>query len=102
MPGILSANCFLPSFLNIWLYNTEHFVDTELSIKLQMCNKLVVTAKKSVFFVIANGPRTDEALVCWQVRVANVKKRLRDHKSARELLQKEMYVRPTSLNGHSD
>ncbi len=67
MPGILSVNCVMPSFPNVWPYNTEHFVHAELSVKLQMCNKLVVEAKKSVFFIIANGPREGEELVCWQV-----------------------------------
>ncbi len=77
MPGIPYANNMLPEFPNIWPYTTEHFANAKLSVKLQMCNKLVVKAKKSIFFVIANGPRDGEHVVQWQVRVGNVQKRLR-------------------------
>lgn len=63
MPGLLSLNRVLPAFPNVWPYNTERFANAELSVKLQMSQKLVVTAKKSLFFVVANGPREGEELV---------------------------------------
>ncbi len=101
MPRLLAANVFLPDFPNIWPYNTERFFSAELGVKLMMLNKLVVKAKKSEFFVIANGPCPDEALVCWQVHVNNVKKRVVQHKKARQLLADIMYKNTAGLNGHA-
>ncbi len=91
MPGLLVMNRGVATLPNVWPYNTERFAAAELGVKLQMCNKLVVKAKKSVFFVIANGPHPQEELVQWEVRVANVQKRLRQHKEARHVVQSEMY-----------
>ncbi len=99
MPGLLGANAFMPDFPNIWPYNTERFASAELAVKLMMSNKLVVKAKKSEFFVIANGPRPQEEVVCWQVRVNHVKKRLDQHKHARKLLADMMYKNTVDMNG---
>ncbi len=102
MPGLLAVNNILPAFPNAWLYNTEHFTNAALAVKLQMSQKLVVTAKKSVFFVMANGPREGEEIVAWKVQVCNVEKRLALHKEARSLVEKEMYAACDSFNGHID
>ncbi len=94
-------NNVLPAFPNIWPYTTDNFANADISVKLQMCNKLVVKADKSVFFVVANGPCEGEQVVQWQVRVSNVHKRLAQHKAARELVQNEMYKFCGAMNGHA-
>ncbi len=91
----------MPDFPNIWPYNTERFVSADLGVKLMMSNKLVVKAKKSEFYVIANGPCPQEELVCWQVRVDNVRKRVAQHKKARKLLADMMYKNTVDMNGHA-
>ncbi len=50
MPGLVVINSGLANLPNVWLYNAERFAASELGVQLQMCNKLVVKAKKSVFF----------------------------------------------------
>ncbi len=102
MPGLLSVKRALPAFPNVWPYNTKRFSQAELSVKLQMCNKLVEKAKKSVFFVIALGPRQGEEVVCWQVRVANVQNHLRQHKIAQKMVEEEMYSEPAHLNSDNE
>ncbi len=102
MPGLLAGNAVLPNFPNIWPYNTDHFLSVELGVKLMMSNKLVVMAKKSKFFVIANGPCPQEELVCWQVRMNNVKKRVAQHKQARKLLADMMYRNTVDMNRHPE
>ncbi len=102
MPGLLTFNRVLPAFPNVWPYNTERFDNAELSVKLQMSQKLVVSAKKSLFFVMANDPRDGENIVAWKVHVSNVEKHLRLHKEAQSLVQTDMYASSNHLNGHSD
>ncbi len=100
MPGVVSANAFLPSFPNIWPYNTQNFVNAPLATKLLMSNKLVKKAKRSIFSVVSVGPRENEAVHQWEIRVANVCQILEQHKVARDLLQKDMYpVVSPHLNG---
>ncbi len=100
MPGIISENVFLPSFPNIWPYNTANFINTPLGTKLLMSNKLVHKAKRSIFSVISVGPRPGEAVYQWEIRVANVQHKLEQHKMARDLLQQQMYsLECQHLNG---
>ncbi len=100
MPGLLHANSALPAFPNIWPYTTDRFANVDIAVKLQMCDKLVVKAKKSVFFVIANGPHDGEQVVHWEVRVSNVRKHLQQHEDAWKLVEKEMYTHCGHMNGH--
>ncbi len=100
MPGVLHANSALPAFPNIWPYTTERFVNADIGVKLQMCDRLVVKAKKSVFFIIANSPHDGEQVVHWEVRVSNVRKRLQQHEDTRKLVEKEMYTHCGHMNGH--
>ncbi len=101
MPGLVVIKSGLANLPNVWPYNMERFATSELGVQLQMCNKLVVKAKKSVFFVIANGPRPEEQLVHWEVHVANVKKHLRQHEDARTIVQAKMYKHCGHFNGHA-
>ncbi len=101
MPGLLSLNAVLPNFPNVWPYNTQNFVNVGLDVQLKMANKLVVKARKSEFAVIANGPRPGEELCCWQVRVANVRKKIDQHETSHHLLQETMYGQAAQMNGEN-
>ncbi len=99
MPGLLSLNQVLPNFPNVWPYNTQNFANAGLEVQLMMANKLVVKAQKSEFAVISIGPRQGEELCHWQVRVANVCKKIEQHETAHCLLQERMYGHADHMNG---
>ncbi len=99
MLGLLSVNTVLPNFPNVWPYNTENFARADIGVQLMMANKLVKKAKTSVFHVIANGPREEEPIILWQVRVSNVKRKVVQHKEAHALLHKQMYDNSAHMNG---
>ncbi len=101
MPGVIHENVYLLEFPNIWPYNTENFCNAALGTKLLMSNKLVKKVKRSVFHVVSVGPRDGEAIVQWEVRVANMWAHMRQHEKARDILQKTMYQHEAGhMNGN--
>ncbi len=89
----------MPHLPNVWPYNTERFAQSEIGVQLMMANKLVVKAKRSLFFVIANGPHQGEDICLWEVRVNNVRNKVAQHKEAHGILQNGMYQNASSMNG---
>ncbi len=60
----------------------KNFLHADLGTKILMANKLVKKAKRSVFAVVSVGPRANETVIQWEIRISNMRRKVEQHKAA--------------------